>query len=739
MQTICICESLAFNMAAAAAPRRTDNLEDVMPHAAFRATPLALALAFAIATPAHAADGDAQRKTRELDTVEVVGKRDDYVVPESSTATKTPTLLRDTPQSITVIPKQLIEDQAMTSLTDVIRFVPGVGVAQGEGNRDTLVFRGSSTTGDMFVDGMRDDVQYIRDLYNIDSVEVLKGPNAMIFGRGGSGGVVNRVTKQPDGKTVREISAQFGSWNKRRVAADFGQSINENVDFRINGMFEDSESYRDDFNVRRWGLNPTIGFSAGASTDIVLSYEHFEDERVADRGVPSEPAAYNGRRTPLDVDPSTSFGDPNRSDVTADVDAFTALVEHSFSGGAMLRNRTRVADYDKFYQNIFPGPVNSTRTEVAINAYNNATTRKNFFNQTDLIWKATTGSVQHTLLAGAEFGHQDTDNHRETGYFGAPGSNATSVNVPLSYPRYEGPINFRPSATDADNHSIANTAALYVQDQIELSDHWQAILGLRFDRFDVDYTNNRLAAGNPARDLNATDNLWSPRAGLVYKPVEAMSLYASYSVAYQPRSGDQLSSLNVTNQALDPEEFTNYELGAKWDINPRLAVTAAVYRLDRSNVIVPIDATTSMLVDGQRAKGVELGLAGSVTEWWHVTGAYAWQDGEILAGADTGKRLAQLPENTFSLWNRFDVSERWGLGFGAQYRDEIFANISNLVTLRSYTRYDAAVFFDASEHLSLQLNVENLFDKEYAVTANSDNNIMPGSPRAATLSIRYDF
>jgi catecholate siderophore receptor len=710
-----------------------------MPHAAFRATPLALALAFAIASPAHAADESAPRKTRELDSVEVVGKRDDYVVPESSTATKTPTPLRDTPQSITVIPQQLIQDQAMTSLTDVFRFVPGVGVAQGEGNRDTLVFRGSSTTGDLFIDGMRDDVQYIRDLYNIDNVEVLKGPNAMIFGRGGSGGVVNRVSKQPDGNTVREISAQFGSWNKRRVAADIGQSINETVDFRVNAMFEDSESYRDGFNLRRWGVNPTFGFSIGESTNVVVGYEHFEDERVADRGVPAEPNPYNGRRTPLDVDPSTFFGDPNRSPVTADVDALNALVEHDFGNGAMLRNRTRIADYDKSYQNIFPGAVNPARTTVSISAYNNATTRRNFLNQTDFIWKAATGSVQHTLLAGAEFGHQDTDNHRETGFFGAPGSTATSVNVPLSWPRYEGPLSFRQNATDADNHSVARTAAAYVQDQLEFGDHWQAILGVRFDRFDVDFTNNRLAPGNPARDLHATDNLWSPRAGLVYKPAEAVSLYASYSVAYQPRSGDQLASLNVTNQALDPEEFTNYELGAKWDITPRLAATAAVYRLDRSNVIVPIDAQTSILVDGQRAKGVELGLAGSLTEWWHVMGAYAWQDGEILAGADKGKRLAQLPENTFSLWNRFDLSERWGVGFGAQYRDDIFASISNAVTVKSYTRYDAAVFFDANEHLSLQLNVENLFDKGYISTANSDNNITPGSPRAATVSIRYNF
>jgi catecholate siderophore receptor len=711
-----------------------------MQHPALRATPLALALSLALIAPAHAAEDPAvPRKPQELDRVEVVGKADDYVVKDSSTATKTPTPIRDTPQSITVVPQQMIRDQAMQNLADVVRYVPGVGMAQGEGNRDTPVFRGNSSTADMFVDGMRDDVQYFRDLYNIDRVEVLKGPNAMIFGRGGSGGVINRVTKQADWETVRELSAQFGSWNKRRVAGDFGQALNERAAFRVTAMYEDSESYRDDYEATRWGVNPTMAFAFGDNTTLTLGYEHFEDERVADRGVPSEPGVFNGTRIPLDTDPSTFFGDPDRSTATADVDAFNALVEHTFASGATLRNRTRIADYDKFYQNVYPGAVNAARTMVAINAYNNATTRRNYFNQTDLVWNATTGGLRHTLLAGAEFGRQETKNRRETGFFGAPGSNATSALVPIALPRYTGPLEFRQSNSDANNESVANVAALYVQDQVEFSPHWQAIVGLRYDRFDVDFTDNRPSTLPANRNISSTDGLWSPRAGLVYKPVEPVSIYASYSVAYQPRSGEQLASLSPTNKAFDPEEFTNYELGAKWDVRPNLALTAAVYRLDRSNVIVPLDAQTSVLVDGQRAEGVEVGLAGSISENWHVMGAYAWQDGEVLAGADRGKRLAQLPKNTFSLWNRFDVTERWGFGVGAQYRGEMFAQLSNAVTLKSFTRYDAAVFFDASEQLSLQLNVENLFDKEYAVSAHTDNNITPGSPRAATVSLRYEF
>jgi catecholate siderophore receptor len=328
-----------------------------------------------------------------------------------------------------------------------------------------------------------------------------------------------------------------------------------------------------------------------------------------------------------------------------------------------------------------------------------------------------------------------------TGYFGAPGSTATSVFVPFATPRYTGPMEFRQSATDADNHSVAKIAALYVQDQIEFSPQWQAILGLRYDRFDVDFDNHRNGT-----TIAATDNLLSPRVGLVYKPIDPLSLYASYSMAHVPRSGDQLSSLTPTNSTFDPEEFRNYEIGAKWEIVPGLSLTAAAYRLDRTNFAVANPAFVTdptqpsmILVDGQRMEGVEIGIAGNITEAWSVMGGYAWQDGEILAGPDKGKRPAQLPEHTASLWNRYDFNETWGVGLGAIYRGDLFAQLTNAVVVKSYTRYDAAVFLDLSDKVGLQLNLENIFGKEYFVSANSDNNITPGSPRAAYLSMNFKF
>lgn len=713
------------------------------PHApcALAQSPLAIALLMALSVPAFAADGNdaANEQAKTLDGVTVIGQRylPDYSARKTRSATKTDTPLLDVPQAVTVVTDKLIADQAMTGLTDTLRYMPGVGIAQGEGNRDTPVLRGNSTTGDFFVDGVRDDVQYIRDTYNVERVEALKGPNAMIFGRGGTGGVINRVTRQADGGSHRSGAVQFGSGNRKRGTLDFGAGIGDadnNAGFRINALYEDSESFRDGFALKRYGINPSLGTDLGANTRLNLSYERFHDERVADRGVPS----LGGR--PLDVDPSTFFGNAKQSPVEATVDAFDAVVDHDFGNGLSLRNHLRYADYDKSYQNVFPGAVNASAQTVAISAYNNATTRKNLFNQTDLVWKTTAGGMQHTVLAGAEFGRQETDNLRMTGYFGATGSTATSVNVPLANPTSTTPVEFRPSATDASNHGVAKVAAVYLQDQIELSPQWQAILGLRYDDFRVDLHNNRNGA-----DFRSDDGLLSPRAGLVFKPIDNVSLYASYSKAYQPRAGDQLASLSASNAALDPETFRNREIGAKWDIRPELQASIAVYKLDRGNVAVtdPADATRMILVDGQTAKGVELGIAGRITDAWQLMGGYAWQTGEITttqsATAIAGNRLAQLPKNTASLWNRYDFNPTVGVGLGIIHRGAIFASVDNAVALPAFTRFDAAVYWTLNPALQVQFNIENLGDKRYFASANSNNNISPGAPRSAWVSINYRY
>lgn len=672
----------------------------------------------------------------QLEKIAVNGRKHDlnYSVQRSMTATKTDTALVDVPQSVTVITRELINDQAMRSIGDVTRYVPGVGIAQGEGNRDTPVLRGNSSTADFFIDGVRDDVQYYRDLYNVDRVEVLKGPNAMIFGRGGSGGLINRVTKQANGVVVNELTLQLGQWEQYRATLDVAQPINSRASFRVTGLYEDSGSYRDDVTLQRYGANPTLAWTLSDRTRLHLGYEYFHDERTTDRGVSS----YQGR--PVQTAASTFFGDPAQSPTEATVNSVFVTLDHKLPRGVTLRNTTRFSTYAKSYQNVFPGAVNAAGTSVALSAYNNATDRDNLFNQTDVIIPLATGSVKHQVLAGLELARQETDNLRLTGYFTTVSPTTTSVLVPLANPRTTLPVTFQPSATDANNHGVAKTVAVYVQDQITLLPQLQAVVGVRLEKFEVDFLNNRTGV-----TLDSSDELVSPRAGLIYKPVEKLSAYASYSTSYVPRAGEQLSSLSLTNRSLDPEEFTNLELGLKWEARPDLIFTIATYRLDRSNVVVPdpADSTRSILVDGQRAKGVELGATGRLSKKWSIAGGYAYQDGRIKATQSAtvvaGARLAQLPRHTLSLWNRYDLSAQWGVGIGAIYRDAIFTSTDNTVTLPGFVRFDAAVFYRFNKSVRAQLNVENVFDRAYFASAHSNNNITPGSPRALRVSVTTNF
>jgi catecholate siderophore receptor len=607
-------------------------------------------------------------------------------------------------------------------------------MAQGEGNRDTPVLRGNASTSDFYVDGVRDDVQYMRDVYNLDRVEVVKGPNAMLFGRGGGGGIINRITRQAEWGQTREVVVQGGSYDNRRVTADLGTALTDAAAVRVTGVFEDSGTYRRGVGIERYGLNPSVALRLGPATTLRASFEHFHDERTADRGLPS----FDGR--PVESDPRTFFGDPNLSPVDATVKVLSSVFEHRFPGRVALRNRLSYGDYDKFYQNVFPGGTTNDGAAAVINAYNNATDRRNLFNQTDVIFTPRAGGIEHTVLAGVELGRQVTDNFRSTGFFTSIGQSATAAVVPIDAPTVSLPVTFRQSATDADNHGVATLAAVYLQDQVALTPHVQAVAGLRFDAFDVTFTNNRTGVV-----LTSRDRLLSPRLGLVVKPRTAVSVYGSSTLTYLPRSGDQLSSLSLTTQALDPETFRNYEAGVKWDVRPALALGAAVYRLNRGNVAVPdpADPSRSLLVDAQRMQGLEVELRGAVTPAWSLTAGYALQDGEITrslsASAQAGAVLAQVPRHSLSLWNKYNVSARWAVGLGVVQRTRMFASTDNRVALPGFTRADGAVFFTLSPELLLQVNVENLFDAPYFLNAHNNHNITPGAPRALRAAITARF
>ena len=699
-------------------------------------TPVAAAIrlivAGALAASGSAVFGQSTSAGKEttLTEVKIVATPEaSYVVKSTSSATKTDTLLRDTPQSITVISRELMRDQNMQSMADAIRYVPGIVSAQGEGNRDTAVFRGNSSTSDFYVDGMRDDVQYYRDFYNIESVEFLKGSNAMIFGRGGSGGVINRVTKQPSWAPVREGSLTLGSWNNRRASVDVGQAVSDKAAVRVNALVEDSGSYRNGVDIERRGINPSMLLRAGPDTSLALSYEHFRDQRTADRGVPSLGGG------PFATDPSAFFGNPELSFATVRMNAFSAVLDHDFGNGFSVRNRTRVADYDKFYQNVYAaGAANPATAQVPLSAYNDLTLRTSLLNQTDLFYTLNTGAVKHKLVAGLELGHTENDNLRNLGRV----DGQTTFNGALSNPVARGPVVFTNLPTP--NHTDASVASVYLQDQIEFTPQFMAVAGLRYDRFRTKHFSN---AGGAA--LEVLDTPVSPRLGLVYKPAEAVSIYGNYSVAYVPRAGEQLSSLTVTTRALDPEEFKNIELGVKWDISPELAASAAVYQLERSNVSVvnPRFPLQAFLADGQTTEGVELSLSGRLTRAWSVMGGYAYQDAKLAQNQDfpalNGATLAMVPEHSASLWNRYEITPQWAAALGVSYRGAIFAAVDNKVALPSYTRLDAAVYYKLNNNYQLQLNVENLLDKQYYASAHNNNNITPGSPRAVRLTVNARF
>ena len=522
----------------------------------------------------------------------VVTESSGYLTPETSTATKTLTPLRDVPQSITVVGQEQIRDQVLLSIGDVARYVPGLMAIQGENNRDQLVIRGNSTSADFFLNGVRDDVQYYRDLYNVDRVEVLKGSNAMEFGRGGGGGVVNRVSKEAGFAPLREFSVLGGSFGEKRFAADLDQPLSSRLALRLNAVYENADSFRDYGGLERYAVNPTLTFAPSSATRFTLGFENLNDNRIADRGIPS----FQGRPTDLPV--SAYFGNPNQSKVFANVNIGTITFDQKI-GLLNIRNRTQIADYDRGYQNFVPGAVTADGLQDSVSAYNNATHRRNFFSQTDLVYTASTGSFRHTILGGVEIGRQLTDNLRNTGYFN--NSSATSILVPLANGAFFTPANFQHAPTDAFNHLRTNIGAVYVQDQIALNRFVQVIAGLRFDYFDL-----RFLDKNTAGTMRRIDHLASPRAGLVFKPVTALSLYTSYSVSYLPSSGDQFSSLTSITQLLKPEKFANYEAGVKWDLQPNLALTTAVYRLDRTNTrsIDPNDPTRIVQTGSTAHQGI---------------------------------------------------------------------------------------------------------------------------------------
>jgi catecholate siderophore receptor len=690
----------------------------------------------------------------------------------TSVATKTNTPILNIPQSLSVVTREFIRDQSFQGLTDVTRYVPGVSVHQGEGNRDELVIRGVDTSANFFVNGFRDDVQYFRDMYNTQSIEVLKGPAALTFGRGAGGGILNRTLKEADGNRVYEATAQTGSWGDRRVTLDAGQAINENVAARLNVFYEGSDAFRDFNHLERYGFNPTVTLKPDDDTKVKLSYEYFHDGRTADRGNPSQGIVGGATRfnptTPFAPNGNFQafFGSPNLNTAQATVQTGMAIIEHDFENGLTVKNGTIVADYQKFYQNIYPangalsGAVDPVSGLYNLGAYQHWTNRDNVFNQTDFTYKTATGPVFHTVGFGTEFGRQTGVDIRNTGVF--PNGTPTGINTitqnPFA-PTYFGPVTFLHHSTavnngdgvkspDSNSKYGLDVQSGYIRDTMEIGRGLQLIAGARFDRFDMS-----------ALDMNTNiqrgrvDNLVSPQAAVIIKPIDSLSVYTAYSISYLPSTGDQFSALTDGSVILQPQKFENIEIGTKYNINPKLLLSTAVYELNRTNQPIPVPnaPTGSGLAIPNGAttvRGFEVSLNGYVTDLWQSQLGYAYTDARIAKDLTAsgvtppivaGNRVQLVPYNQLAWWNKYQFTSMWSAGLGVIYFGDSFAANDDTVRLPSFVRFDAALYVKIDETWSGQINVENLFNKGYWASADGDNNISPGQGRTVRVSARARF
>lgn len=706
-------------------------------------TVFALAAALAgqhLAMPALAQMPDASHDP-SMQVVEITGTRTAaaaYNPSSASSATKLDAPLRDIPQTVNVVPQELLRDQGVLSMEAAMKSVPGVGLSHGDGQRDQVTLRGFSAISDQFIDGVRDDALYFRDLSNVERVEVLKGPASVLYGRGSSGGLINRITRKP-GIDRTEITAQVGSRKQRRAEFDLARAqVTDNVALRVTGAIERADSYRSQQFLERDALAPSLALKLGAATTLLLQAEHLSDRRVTDFGIPS----YHGR--PVNVPASTYYGAANARDSDyshSEVTAYGFALEHRFNDRISLRNAFRHYDYTLDRNNTLVGAVNEAAQTASLNRTNLRREENGWFNQTELTQKAWLGGMAHQFLYGVEFGKQDKDQLNRSQ------SNVATVSL------FQPVLPVLPLAVTAapstDNLGIMSTGSAYVQDLASLSASWKALVGVRYDRFEQETRERRAGQAN----LGRTDRAWSPRVGLVYQPSNTQSYYASFSKSFQPSAEN--FALAANNAQIAPEETTNREVGGKFDfLNGALSTTASLFRLERTNIKSTDPVTNRLLPIGtQRTDGLELTLAGRLAREWQLWAGYAFLDARItsspaLDNSDNvikrvpieGKRATLTPRHSGNLWVTRSFGSQWRAGAGLNAVAQRFANPGNTVALPGYASLDAMVGYELAG-LELQLNVRNLLDRRYIVSGHgsSPNLNLPGAPRSALLTARYRF
>ncbi|MFY3150637.1 TonB-dependent receptor [Achromobacter xylosoxidans] len=727
---------------------------------------LASSLAAAVAVPAlfispYALAQSGAHGVTQLAPVEVEGEDSPYQ-PDAAQSPKMTAPLLDTPRSVQVVPKQVMSDQSASSLQDVLQNSPGITFAAGEGGRaggDLPVIRGQNAASSLFLDGMRDASMQARDTFNLEQVEIIKGPDSVYSGRGGAGGSINLVSKAPKAKDAIEVTGQIGTDRNYRGSVDSNWRLGEKSAFRLNVMGTKGDVPGRDraVNFERWGVAPSLMLGMGTPTRITLSYYHYQNDSMPDYSIPYDPRVGLPVTETLGISRKNFYGLAERDFMKTRDGMATVDFQHDFSDKLTLRNVVRygreTADYlatqpDLTLANLPAGIVDRP-------AYGRYYTTKAFANQTDLSGEFLTGAVKHGFDLGFEYtsvkqtmAYTNDQVLSSDGVTKCPADlTQTSLRNPdpnVAYPCRTARSWPAPYATD--------TLALYGFDTLKFDEQWQASVGLRWDNYRTSGHDKK------KQGYSRTDNLFNYQLGLAYKPVPQGTIYASYGTSSTPSAVAGATASDILRKSSDeaaaPEKSRSVEAGVKWLVlDERLTLTGAVFQDTRRNTNIEVLPNEYEQAGQTRVRGIELGFSGSITPAWNIYGGYTFLDSKLIRGGRKdigaeGQDLPNTPRNAFSLWSTYKVLPELTLGGGAYYVDKVYGNADAGVDasgapkahwVPSYWRFDAMAKYKFSSHLALQLNVLNVFDQTFYTRARPKNHAALGTGRAALLSVRLRY
>ncbi len=717
---------------------------------------LTLALAFRNARPSFAAEADKSATT--LPEVLVSGRQDKKTYkPDALSSPKYTVPLKDVPQTIAVVNQAVMQEQGSTTLRETLRNVPGISIQAGEGGvpaGDNLSIRGFNARTDIFVDGVRDFGGYTRDPFNIDQVEVVKGPASSYAGRGSTGGSINLVSKAPETENFIAGTTGFGVIDESmRHTLDVNQSLDklgvENAALRLNLVWQESDTTGRDFvENERWGIAPSLAFGIDTDTRLTLNYFRLEQENVPDYGLPWVPTNHTGLAAFADGAPPVDFdnfyGILARDYEDTLTDLSTIILEHDFNERFTLRNATRYGWTMRDSVITAPRFVNTTGTDITRQLQSRDMDDSIWANQTDLTSKFDVGPVKHTLVTGVELAYETSNNNLRT----APAAS----NADLFNPAPEVPFAGQVTPTGAWNEAKSFSWALYAFDTAALNEQWDLVGGLRLDRFDLTYRTR--AANGELVEPGRGDDFVSWKAGVVYKPVPVGSVYAAYGTSFNPSAegltlGSTASSANNIN--VDPEQSETYEVGTKWDfLDELLQFTAAVFRTNKTNARTenPADAGDLVVLDGeQRVDGIELGVAGNLTKDWTLFAAYTLLESEVETSRnplEVGNELSNTPENTFNLWSVYQLPMNFEVGTGVQFVDTRYSSsvtgspTASRKVAPDYWTWDAMAAYKVNENVTMRFNIYNILDEDY-IGSVGGGHFIPGAGRTATVTTEFKF